>query len=390
MLSNKMPSWPSYTEEEIEAVARVLQSNKVNYWTAEECKLFEREFADWTQSRFAVSLANGSIALDLALKGIGINPGDEIIVTPRTFIASVFCIMNVGAIPVFADVDLETQNITAESIEPLITSRTKAIICVHILGWPCDMDSILELAQRHGLKVVEDCAQAHGAMYKGKPVGTLGDVAAWSFCQDKIMTTGGEGGMVTTNNESTWSTIWSLKDHGKSMEAVNNNTSNGFSWVHESVGGNGRMTEMQAVIGRIQLQRMDEWHSRRKANAERLIETLSASPVLRVPRPPTDLEHAWYKFTVFTRPENLAPGWDRERIMNEINGRGVACRVGPCPEVYLEKVFDNTGFRPDKRLKNAQELGDTSLMFFVHPTLGENEIQSMVEIIMEVLMDAEL
>jgi dTDP-4-amino-4,6-dideoxygalactose transaminase len=382
--------WPCFSQEEVDAVTRVLISNKVNYWTGDECKKFEREFANWCQSKYAIALANGTVALDLALTGLNVGAGDEVIVTSRTFIASASCIANAGATPIFADVDRDSQNITVETIESKISSRTKAIICVHLAGWPCDMDSIMSLAEKYNLYVIEDCAQAHGAMYKGKPVGGIGHVGSWSFCQDKIMTTGGEGGMVTCNDEMLWSRMWSSKEHGKNWEEiVKNRTSDGFSWIHDSFGGNGRMTEMQAAIGRIQLGRMSKWHARRKANAEKLITALSESRLLRIPVPPSDVEHAWYKFTVFLCPDNLATGWGRERIMKEINSLGITCRVGPCPEVYLEKAFDDTGYRPEKRLENAKELGDTSLMFLVHPTLSENEIELMADNILNVVKLAE-
>jgi dTDP-4-amino-4,6-dideoxygalactose transaminase len=214
------PSWPSYSEEEVSAVSRVLRSGLVNYWTGEECRMFEAEFADHCGAAHAVALANGSVAIELALKCLGVGPGDEVIVTPRSYFASVSSIVLAGAVPVFADVDLGTQNITASTIKECLTSKTRAVICVHLAGAPCDMDPILELASAHDLRVIEDCAQAHGARYKGRMVGTMGDVGAWSFCQDKIMTTGGEGGMVTTNRRDVWSAMWSHKDHGKSWDVV--------------------------------------------------------------------------------------------------------------------------------------------------------------------------
>ncbi|MEQ1713875.1 MAG: DegT/DnrJ/EryC1/StrS family aminotransferase, partial [Hyphomicrobium sp.] len=259
MLNTPFPPWPSYSEEEVEAVARVLQSNRVNYWTGEECLAFEREFANWAGTRHAVALANGTVALDAALRAIGVGPGDEVVVTPRTFIASASCIALVGATPVFADVDRDTQNISAETIRPVLTDRTKAIMAVHIAGLPCDMDPIMALAQERRLMVVEDCAQAHGARYRDRSVGSIGHIGAWSFCQDKIMTTGGEGGMVTTSDEELWSRMWSYKDHGRNWAATQERVhSPGFRWISESFGTNGRMIEIQAVIGRIQLRRLSD------------------------------------------------------------------------------------------------------------------------------------
>lgn len=389
-MSNPVATWPHFSEEEASAVKNVILSNKVNYWTGSECREFEKEFAAWVGTQYAVALSNGTLALDAALKVLGIGAGDEVIVTPRTFLASASCIVNAGAIPVFADIDRDSQNITAASIMAVLTPRTRAVICVHLAGWPCDMDSIMALANEHGLYVIEDCAQAHGARYKGSMVGSMGHIAAWSFCQDKIMTTGGEGGMVTTNSRQWWSAMWSYKDHGKSWEAVYERSHPaGFRWVHDSFGTNWRMLETQAVIGRIQLRRMSTWTAQRQANAEKIAAVCRQHTVVRVPVVPADLGHAFYKFYVFVEPERLAPGWTRDRVVSEIAARGVPCTHGSCSEVYLEKAFDRTGYRPQQRLKVAQELGETSLMFLVHPTLTEAEMETTCRVIGEVLVLAE-
>lgn len=386
MLNTGFSPWPSFTEEEALAVQRVLLSNRVNYWTGTECREFEKEFAAWVGTRYAVALANGTVALDVALKALGIGPGDEVVVTPRSFIASVSCVVNAGATPVFADVDRDSGNSTAETIAAVLTPRTRAVIVVHLAGWPADMDPIMSLAHRHGLKVIEDCAQAHGARYRGRSVGSIGHVGAWSFCQDKIMTTGGEGGMVTTNDESLWRAMWAYKDHGKSYAAVyERDHPPGFRWLHESFGTNWRMTEIQAAIGRIQLRRMQEWHVKRLSYARRIWETASRLPGLRVPAVPEEIEHAAYKCYVYVEPERLAPGWSRDRIVEEVLARGVPCYTGTCSEIYLEKAFDGTGWRPSKRLPVARELGETSLMFLVHPTLSEAEITKTCEVLTEVI-----
>lgn len=375
MLNTSFSPWPSFTEEEANAVRQVLLSNKVNYWTGTECRQFEHEFAEWSGSRYAIALANGTVALDLALKALNIGPGDEVIVTPRTFIASASCVVTAGAIPVFADVDPSSGNLSAETIQVVLTPRTKAVICVHLAGWPCDMDPIMELSRQHGFKVIEDCAQAHGAHYKGRSVGSIGHVNAWSFCQDKIMTTGGEGGMVTTNDEALWRTMWSYKDHGKSYEAVyERNHPPGFRWLHESFGTNWRMLEMQAVIGRIQLQKMDSWVALRREYAKDILDTCKEVSALRVPDIPADVLHSFYKCYAYVYPERLADGWTRDRIVEEINKLGVPCYQGSCSEVYLEKAFDNTGWRPAMSLPVTKSLGETSLMFLVHPTLTRAEI----------------
>ena len=398
MLNNSLSSWPSFTEEEANYVCKVLLSNKVNYWTGKECRKFEREFAEYLDTAYAIALANGTVALDLAFNALGVGDSDEVVVTSRTFLASVSSIVNAGAVPIFADVDSESQNISAETISAVITPRTKAIVCVHLAGWPCDMEQIMELAEQNDLFVIEDCAQAHGARYKGRSVGSIGHVSVWSFCQDKIMTTGGEGGMVTTNDEALWRKMWAYKDHGKSYEAVyEREHPPGFRWLHESFGTNWRMTEMQAAIGRIQLTRMPEWTRLRNHNAGILTgafaELEGEGKLLRIPQLeckscPTALDtecdlgcvHAYYKYYVFVQPAALASGWDRDRIIAEITAEGVPCMQGSCSEVYLEKAFDGSGFRPAQRLPVARELGETSLMFLVHPTLSEDEMRQMAEV----------
>lgn len=408
MLNTPFSPWPSFTTEEATAVQQVLLSNKVNYWTGTECREFEKEFAAWADSRYAVALSNGTLALDVALKTLGIGPGDEVVVTPRTFIASISCVVTAGATPVFAEVEPDSGNISAATIAKVLTPRTKAVICVHLAGWPCDLDPIMDLAEQHGLKVIEDCAQAHGARYKGRAVGSIGHMGAWSFCQDKIMTTGGEGGMVTTNDEALWRAMWSYKDHGKSYQAVyERQHPPGFRWLHESFGTNWRMLEMQAAIGRIQLRRMADWTARRQANATALTAALQPFAGMKGPiRLPAfgcasgcaaqtsqqsctaGCVHAEYKFYAYVRPGNLAPGWSRDRIIEAINAAGVPCYQGSCSEVYLEKAFDDTGYRPAERLPVAKELGETSLMFLVHPTLTEAEIAKTCAVIGDVLRQA--
>jgi len=390
MLNTPFSPWPSFSQEEADAVSDVLLSNKVNYWTGLQCREFEEEFAEWSGSEYAVAVANGTLALDLALKALSIGEGDEVIVTPRTFLASVSSVVTAGATPVFADVDLNSQNIEAEFIEKVITSKTKAVVVVHLAGMPAEIDSIMELANQYNIAVIEDCAQAHGAKYKGQSVGSIGHIGCWSFCQDKIMTTGGEGGMVTTNDEALWRKMWSYKDHGKSYEAVyEREHPPGFRWLHESFGTNWRMTEMQAVIGRIQLARISDWSAKRKKNGQLIDDVAADFSVVRTVQVPSYVEHAEYKHYLFVVPEKLGGGWTRDRILNEIIERGVPCFQGSCSEVYLEKAFDNTGWRPEKSLPNAKALGETSLMFLVHPTLTQQEIDKTCEVLKKVLRMAQ-
>lgn len=383
--------WPSHAEDEIEAVRRVLASGRVNYWNGGEGRAFEREFSTYCGVPYAVAVANGTVALELALQVLGIGAGDEVVVTPRSFIASVSCVVRVGAQPVFADIDAESQNITPESVRTVLTPRTRAVLAVHISGWPCDMTGFRELTDEHGLYLIEDCAQAHGARIDRRSVGSFGDVAAFSFCTDKIMSTGGEGGMVLLRDEEIWRQAWAFKDHGKDWDAVyHHEHPPGFRWLHESIGTNWRLTEMQSAIGRVQLGKLDEWIAQRRRNAAVLQARLGALDGLRVPVPPESVEPSYYKFYAFVQPERLRDGWDRDAVMEAVNAEGVPCLQGVCPEIYLEQVFQRGpgpgAQRPENRLPVARELGETSLMFEVHPMLGEEDMENVagaVEKVME-------
>lgn len=380
--------WPQFEEDEIEAATCVLQSGKVNYWTGNEGREFEREYANHTGTQHAIAVANGSLALELALRVLGIGPGDEVITSPRTFIASASSAVAIGARPVFADVDRVSQNITAESIRAVLTPATKAIVVVHLAGWPCEMDEIMALAREHRLKVIEDCAQAHGACYKGRPVGSLGDIGAFSFCQDKIMTTAGEGGMITLDSDEMYEQAWAYKDHGKGYDAVYRRTHEpGFRWLHESFGTNWRLTEIQSAIGRLQLLKLSHWVESRQAHAAKLTECFSELPGLRVTMPPAHVGHSFYKYYAFVRPERLHGGWSRDRIVAEIAALGVPCYSGSCSEIYLEKAFP-IEWRPKSRLPVARELGETSLMFLVHPTLKDEDMVLTCDVATRVMLKA--
>lgn len=381
--------WPCFAADEIDAVTAVLQSGKVNYWTGEEDHLFEKEFTQAVECNYGVALSSGTAALELALHALGIELGDEVVATSCTFLASDSAAVVRGIKPTFADVDCNSGNITADTIEAVLPPRTRSIITVHLGGWPCDMDPIIELAKKHNLKIIEDCAQCHGAAYKGRPCGSLGDVAAWSFAQDKIMTTGGEGGMLTTNNPDIWNKAWSYKDHGKSYDAVYNRVHPvGFRWLHEDFGTNWRMTEMQAAIGRLQLKKLPEWIATRHRNAQILIDHLSDIPALRIPIPSADIKNAYYRLYAYIDPAALKPGCSRDQITVDISSQGVPCTVGGCSEIYLEKAFEKHNLRPEKRLPNAKLLGETTLMFLVHPTLSEEQMHYMGNVIAKVIKQA--
>jgi len=379
--------WPHYSDEEMTAVSEVLRSGKVNYWTGDHGRQFEREFADFCGAKYGVVVANGSVALELALYALCLGPGDEVIVPSRTFIASASCALVRRAVPVFADVDPNSQNLTVESIRNACSPRTKVIVAVHLAGWPCDMDPILEFAKQRRIRVIEDCAQAHGATYKGRRVGAMGDVAAFSFCQDKIISTGGEGGMVLTNDAALWQRMWSYKDHGRDYEAAAASNGPGFRWVHPTVGTNFRMTEMQSAIGRLQLRDLEGQLETRRNHAAVLTERFGRIPGIRVARPGAEISHAYYKYYAFVKPHQLLPGWHRDNIVAAICEEGVPCSVGSCSEVYLEKAFPEE-MRPAERLENARWLGETSLMFQVHPTLTKQNIEDTCRAVEKVMRAA--
>ena len=389
--SNPLPPWPHFASDEIDAVTEVLASGKANYWTGDEGTSFEAEFARYVGTRYAITLANGSVALELALHALGIGRGDEVIVPSRSFMATASCVVLRGATPVFADVDPHSGNLNAETVRAALTPRTKAMIPVHLAGWPCDMDPLLDLAQAHDIKVIEDCAQSHGATYKGRVTGSFGHAAAFSFCQDKIITTGGEGGMLVTDDPAVWERAWSYKDHGKSYDAVyKREHPPGFRWLHESFGTNWRMTEIQAAIGRRQLAKLSSWLAARRRNAELLTAELAQVAGLELHVPGADCGHAYYKYYAFVDPARLHPQWTRERIVEALNAEGIPCISGGCSEIYLEQAFAGTDHAPAERLPAARSLGERSLMFMVHPTMARRDVLDTAAAIRKVMGAAAL
>jgi len=382
-----MNRWPHYSDEEIEAVVRVLRSGKVNQWTGHEVKAFEKEYADYLGVKYAIALANGSVALDLAMNVLGIGVGDEVIVTPRTFVASASCIALSGAKPIFVDVDENSQNIMYNTVRNAISSKTRAVIAVHLAGWPCELDALRALCDERNLYLIEDCSQAHGAKYKDKPVGSFGDVSIFSFCQDKIISTGGEGGLLVTDDEEIWKRAWSYKDHGKDYDLMFNALKpKGFNWAVKSFGTNYRMTEMQAAIGRIQLKKLNSWVAKRRNNAKILTQCFSKISALRITIPHEDVYHSYYKYYAFIKPEALKSDWNRDGIIGAINEDRMLCSTGSCSEVYLEKAFES--FRPTEGMPMARRLGKTSLMFMVHPTISEEYLASVCDKVAEVFKRA--
>ncbi|MDZ7664909.1 MAG: DegT/DnrJ/EryC1/StrS aminotransferase family protein [Desulfotignum sp.] len=390
--------WPSFSDDEIRAAVNVLKSGKINQWTGGEVMAFEQAFARYVGTRHAIALANGSLALDMVLAALDIGPGDEVVVTPRSFVASAACVALRGATPVFVDVNPESQNITPESISGGVTERTKAVIAVNLAGWPCDLKNISSFCRQNKIFLIEDCAQAHGAEFQGKKAGSFGDCAVFSFCQDKIMTTGGEGGMLVTDNTELWKKVWSFKDHGKDYDQTfSKNHGPGFRWLVNSFGTNGRMTEMQAAMGRVMLGKLDNWVEKRRAHADMLTRGFENTMGLRVTVPPPKVYHSYYKYYVFVNQDQLQAPWNRDRIIDHLNMAGVPCQTGSCPEIYRERAFENrpcrlAGAMTDHTgkafLPVARHLGDTSIMFMVHPTLSPAAVQYVVDQVNQIMKQA--
>lgn len=381
--------WPYYARDEIDAVTRVLEAGRVNFWTGSECVRFEAEYAEHVGVRHAITLANGTLALELALYALDIGPGDEVIVPSRTFIATASAVVARGATPVVADIDPVTQNLNPATIAAVLTSRTRAIIAVHLAGWPCEMEPIMALAREHQVYVVEDCAQAHGARYAGRAVGSFGDAAAFSFCQDKIISTGGEGGMLLTDNTALWEKAWAYKDHGKSYDAVfRREHKPGFRWLHESFGSNWRMTEMQAALGRVQLRKLHDWMTTRGTHAAILEKSLESVPGLDLTPAPAHVAHARYRYYAFLDQKKLREDWDQTRVIAAVNAEGVPCFVGSCGEIYREKAFTAAGFQPVDRHPTAKRLAESSLAFLVHPTLSIGDMNDTGDAVRKVMRAA--
>jgi dTDP-4-amino-4,6-dideoxygalactose transaminase len=401
--TDPFPPWPHFFDDEIEEVEKVLREGRVNYWTGTRGREFQENFARFCCAKHGIAVMNGTAALHVALAAAQIGPGDEVIVPPRTFIATAFSVLHQNAVPVFADIDLRTQNIDVHSIRERITERTRAIICVHLAGLPCDMDPIMELAAEFDVKVIEDAAQAHGAKYKGKLTGTLGHIAAFSFCNDKIITTGGEGGMVVTDSDEMAEIARSFKDHGYEererrnlleLEAL-------YTYIHHRMGYNYRMTEMQAAIGLKALEKL-EWNlSRRRENARYLSDRLSRHDALIPPFESDDFEHAYYKYYVRLNLKRLKT--DRDTFVKAVRAEGVPIGLGASSEGYREQAFQElvgygrTGCpfrcpwykgRADYtavELPNAKRLGDEVFVLQVHPTIERRDLEDVITSIEKVL-----
>ena len=391
-------SYPFFDKYTLKRVEQVLKSGRVNYWTGKECVEFEKEFSKYIGNKYAVALSNGSVALELALKALSLKKGDEIIVSPRSFIISASCVLQLGLKPVFADID-NNGNLGIESIKKVYNKRVKSIILVHLNGLPCDLDPILKFVKKNKIFLIEDCSQAHGSIYKGDKVGSFGDISTWSFCQDKIISTGGEGGMISTNNRKLWLKIWSLKDHGKNYDKVfHKKHKTGFKWLHDNLGSNYRMTEIQAAIGRIQLKTLDRQINKRNFIANLYLDGLKdyyqkydilkkldlkceTCPLKKNVKKCRKCTHSFYRLNLFTNKKKI----DQIKLIENLNKNKIECNAGSCPEIYEEKIFKKLKLYPKKRLQNAKLLGQTSIMFAINPYKSIKKINSEINLIKKIL-----
>ena len=391
----KIPiSRTTLTQKEFDVILEPLKSG----WVVQGSHVgdFESKFSEFTGAKHSIAVTSCTTALHLSLAALGFKAGDEAILPAFTWISTANIVEHLGGKVVFCDIDLKTFNLDVNQLESKITKKTKAILPVHLFGLSADLDSIMTIAKKYNLWTVEDAACGFGSKYKGKHVGTFGNTGCFSFHPRKAITTG-EGGMVTTNSEDLWKKMWAYRDHGKKFEPdfnlksqVQNNSS--FHWPHESFGTNWRLTEMQSALGRYQIKQMPEWSRIRRANFDRISETCQIYPSIRVPEVPDNIDHACYKKFVFLRPDKLKQGWHRNRIVDEINELNVPCYSGGCPEVYREPAFKGTLFelKEYEHLPIAKNLGETSLMFLVHPTLTDLEIEKTCNVIKQVMEKASL
>ena len=383
--------WPYVSKQEHKIVSDVLKSNKLNYWTGLQCKSFEKEFSSFFGKKYGVSVCNASVALDISLRSLNLPQGSEIIVTPRSYVSSASCVLNNNLKPIFADIDINSQNLSPKSIEKKINKKTKAIILVHLSGYPCEMDKIVKIAKKNKILIIEDCSQSHGAKYRNKFTGSFGDIAIWSFCNDKIMNTLGEGGMICVNNEKIYKKIWSLKDCGKNLDKIMNKASNkfDFKWVHDSQGTNLRMTEVQAAVGRYQLRQLNNSIKIRQRNASIIYRALKNSKIAIIPKIPTYISHSFYRCYVLLDKKKINNKWSKTKMIKYLNSSGIECNSGSCPEIYREGVFKKFNGRIKAR-NNARSINQSTISFKVHPTISLKNMKIKSKKINEIFSKAEI
>jgi dTDP-4-amino-4,6-dideoxygalactose transaminase len=364
----KKKNWPNYSRNLILKVNKVLKSGKINYTTGPYGKKFEKNFSKFVGNKYSVAICNGTVALEVAIKSLKLPKNSEIIVTARSFFSSAACIVNTGYTPIFADVDLSTQNISIENIKKKLSKKTKAIICVHLAGLPCEMNDISKLAKEKKLKIIEDCSQAHGASIDNRQVGRFSDVATWSFCNDKIISTLGEGGMISTNNKKIYNICKEYINHGTSNVQTKN--SEKFVYNKNSFGTNLRITEIQSIAGIEQLKDLKKIQKIREKISYNYFNIISRyRNFINCYMPPKNIKSAWYRFYFFLNPSIKNCQKVRFKIIESLKKNDVKCFTGSCPEIYLEKAFKKSKYPNVNRLKNCKILGETSIALDVNHTL---------------------
>lgn len=373
--------WPNYDVNILTKITTLLQSGKTNYLVGKEGLLFEKNFSKFYKIKYANAVANASLGLELSLLSLNLNKGDEVIVTPRSYHSSVSCVIRAGLTPVFADIDRQTMNICPKSIRKNISKKTKAIICVHLYGMPCKMNDIIKLSKEYKIKVIEDCSQAHGSKIGRKYVGSFGDISVFSYCQDKIISTGGEGGMIATNNKKLNDKIWSLKEIGKNKDKFIkiNSLSNNFPYVHDTIGTNARITEIQSCIGNYQLKKLKNYIRVRNENAKIFFNKLKNCKYLIIPNHNSQIIHSYYRYTVIINNKKLS----RSILMKNLKKKGVTCTVGGCPTIYNERYFVKNFNINKKNYPNAEYLKNRTLSFLVDQTINKKDIKKVCSILLD-------
>ena len=362
-------SWPNFSKKLISQVGNVIKSGKINYTTGPYGQKFENEFSKHIGNKFSIAICNGTAALEVAIKSLRLPKKSKIIVPARSFFSSAACIVNTGHIPVFVDVDLLTQNISLEDIKNKISKKVRAIICVHLAGLPCDIRGVKKIANKHNLKIVEDCSQAHGASIQNKKVGSFGDVSTWSFCNDKIISTLGEGGMISTNNKSIYEFCKRYINHGSDLKK--NKNSYKFVYNKNTFGTNLRLTEIQSFAGMEQLKNLKKIQNKRqKMSKDYYNLILKYNKYFYSYYPSKNIKSAWYRFYFFLKTEVKNYKNIRFKIIKDLNRNDLKCFTGSCPEIYLEKSFQKLKNFRSIRLKNSKILGETSIALDVNHTLN--------------------
>jgi len=373
----------------VQAAADVLRSGKVDYDSGPQGRLWEEEFAARVQCHMAVAVVHGRLAMEMALGTLGLGRGDKVIISSRGAVVATASVAALEAEPVFADVDATSQTLSAQTIRPMIESRTRAVVVRHFAGWPCSMDEILQLAARHRLWVIEDCSQALSATYRGQPVGSFGHLSVFDFRQDMILSTGGEGGMIVANDEKLKERLEEFQYRGKTARRFRSRQGAAAIYItKDTAETKGRMTEMQAAIGRAMLSKLDAMADVRRHHAKTLDAHLGRLPGLRVDPPPSHIGHAYHGYYVFVRPERLKAGWRRDRIVQALQAEGIPCSGGPPPETVYEKPANGAPVRPRRRPPVVRELEETALLLPIHSQLAARDIQDICRALEKVLHTA--